>query len=113
LEIKTVAHIFGVLFSTIGSGFALILAKNGIGYIVSDFFTNSSVHPAHIYLSSILTTTLCVYASCTELPDDVFSDQIPSFGYILEGLGMERLAYSMFILNILRPYGIFNDRLVI
>jgi hypothetical protein len=34
---------FGATFSVIS--FALILAKNEFGYILGDFFTNSSGHP--------------------------------------------------------------------
>jgi hypothetical protein len=30
-----------------GAGYALILTNNWLGYILGDFFTNSSGHPGH------------------------------------------------------------------
>jgi hypothetical protein len=41
-----VAQILGLLLSTVKVMKALILTKNGVGYILGDFFTNSSGHPA-------------------------------------------------------------------
>jgi hypothetical protein len=34
-----------VLFSMVKVMFVLILRKNGLGYILGDFFTNTSGHP--------------------------------------------------------------------
>jgi uncharacterized membrane protein SpoIIM required for sporulation len=46
-ENKKVAFILGYVLFTCGVGYALMLTKNGLGYIMGDFFTNSSVHPGH------------------------------------------------------------------
>jgi hypothetical protein len=42
-KLKKVDDIFRLLLPTIG--YALSLQKNGLGYILGDFFTNSSGHP--------------------------------------------------------------------
>jgi hypothetical protein len=42
---KSSAHLWGT-FSH-GTSYVLILTKNGLGYILGDFFTNSSGHPDH------------------------------------------------------------------
>jgi hypothetical protein len=44
LKIKEVAH-FGAIFSN-STRYVLILTNNWLGYILGDFFTNSSGHPA-------------------------------------------------------------------
>jgi hypothetical protein len=44
LKITEVAKIFGLLFST-EKDYANILTKNRLGYILVDFFTNSSGRP--------------------------------------------------------------------
>jgi hypothetical protein len=38
-------YFWGPLFSTVKAMNVLILTKNGLGYILGDFFTNSSGHP--------------------------------------------------------------------
>jgi hypothetical protein len=43
-KITELAQIFGLLFPQ-RSSYVFILAKNGLGYILGDFFTNSSGHP--------------------------------------------------------------------
>jgi hypothetical protein len=43
LKIIEVAHIYGYFFH--GQDYALTLTKNELGYILGDFFTNSSGHP--------------------------------------------------------------------
>jgi hypothetical protein len=40
-----VAQILGSIFSMRQARYVLILAKNGLGYIFGDFFTNSSGRP--------------------------------------------------------------------
>jgi hypothetical protein len=42
-----ITEIFGLLFSR-GKSCLLIFTKNGLGYILGDFFTNASGHPASI-----------------------------------------------------------------
>jgi hypothetical protein len=44
-KITEVVHIFQLLFSTV-KWYELILTKHGLGYVLGDFFTNSSGHPA-------------------------------------------------------------------
>jgi hypothetical protein len=43
-KIKKCCPLFGLLFHDYG--YALILTKNGLGYILDDFFINSSGHSA-------------------------------------------------------------------
>jgi E3 ubiquitin-protein ligase DOA10 len=43
LIITAMVQIFGYFFHV--SGYVFILAKSRLGYILSDFFTNSSGHP--------------------------------------------------------------------
>jgi hypothetical protein len=45
LKIKQLAQFFGILFSTEQVVKILILAKNGLGYILGSFFTYSSGQP--------------------------------------------------------------------
>jgi hypothetical protein len=45
-SIAEVAEIFGLNFSAV-KVYVLTLTKNGLGYILGDFFTFSSRHPAH------------------------------------------------------------------
>jgi hypothetical protein len=40
-----VAQIYGPLFPNV-TVYVFVLAKNGLGYILGDMFTNSSGHPA-------------------------------------------------------------------
>jgi hypothetical protein len=42
--ITELAHFFGLLFPQ-RTSYVFILTKNGLGYILGDFFTNSSGHP--------------------------------------------------------------------
>jgi hypothetical protein len=44
--IAEVAHKVGVLLATVKVMYALILSKNVLGYILGEFFTNSSGHPS-------------------------------------------------------------------
>jgi hypothetical protein len=46
LKITKIAYICGLLFYT-EKCYALILTKNGLGFIWGNFFTNLSGHPAH------------------------------------------------------------------
>jgi hypothetical protein len=46
LIITKVAHIIWVTYFH-GDGYALVFTKNGLGYILSDSFTNSSGHPGN------------------------------------------------------------------
>jgi hypothetical protein len=39
-----------------GKSCALILAKNGVGYILGEFFTNSSGHPARFTIKLVCIT---------------------------------------------------------
>jgi hypothetical protein len=43
LQITEIAQIIGLLIST--KNYILIMTKNGLGYILGDFFTNVSGHP--------------------------------------------------------------------
>jgi hypothetical protein len=45
LKVTEVAHIFGAR-SFHGKKFCIDFDKNGLGYILGDFFANSSGHPA-------------------------------------------------------------------
>jgi hypothetical protein len=47
-NISEIAQIYGLLFSQIICS-VLILTKNGFGYILGDFFTNSSGHSASVH----------------------------------------------------------------
>jgi hypothetical protein len=44
LKNTKIAQIFGPLFQC--NGYVFVLSKNGLGYILSDFFTNASGRPA-------------------------------------------------------------------
>jgi hypothetical protein len=57
-----VAHIFGLLNSTV-KVYALILTKPGLGYILGEFFTNSSGHPVAV---AKLMVGLTVLRACHE-----------------------------------------------
>jgi hypothetical protein len=58
---------FLVVCSTVKAIF-LILIKNGLGYILGDFFTNSSGHPARKF-DSELNTRLIKYSSIPTVID--------------------------------------------
>jgi hypothetical protein len=45
LKIAEVAHISGLLFPMVPVMYSFGQQKNGLGYILGDFFTNSSGHP--------------------------------------------------------------------
>jgi hypothetical protein len=73
------------------------LTKNGFGYILGQFYTNASGHPA------------------PGLPNSTFSDQKSPFGYILEGLGIYHFCVQLeYFTTIwyLQPFGIFCGHLV-
>jgi hypothetical protein len=48
LKITELDLIFGLLY--LFSNYVLILTKYGLGFVLGDFFTNSSGHPAHVTL---------------------------------------------------------------
>jgi hypothetical protein len=47
LKLSKVAQILGLCITTVQVTYVLILTKNGLGYILVDFFINSSGHPGH------------------------------------------------------------------
>jgi hypothetical protein len=46
-KITEVAHILLLLFYKVKVVYISFLTKNGLGYILGNFFTNSSGHPEH------------------------------------------------------------------
>jgi hypothetical protein len=56
LKLTEVAQVYVLLFPH-GSGYVLILAKARLGYILGEFFTNSSGHPVWVQHSCIFVSS--------------------------------------------------------
>jgi hypothetical protein len=63
-KITEAAKIWGLLFPTVKK-FLQILTKTGLGYILRDFFTNSSGHPVKVALCILLVFQPSPSLSCT------------------------------------------------
>jgi hypothetical protein len=60
-----------------------ILAKNGLGYILGDFFSNSSGHPAFLFLAGTAKRRGDVWPSTSKLTDRRNVDKITKMSIFL------------------------------
>jgi hypothetical protein len=79
LKLTKVAHIFGLPFPQVEVMYAVILTKTGLGYILVNFFTNSSGRPVDIVPQHRVHTRFLVavvqYCFYTRMISQIFNFQ--------------------------------------